>query len=92
MELLIILILILLGIILPIKIFKPTLILLAAVATFIGGSITLPYITSVTGNTFTYAILDTTTTWALGLILLVTSVILYLEMMDADKKNKDQDN
>ncbi|MEI7961174.1 MAG: hypothetical protein WCI04_02460 [archaeon] len=92
MELLIILILILLGIILPIKIFKPTMILLAAVATFIGGSITLPYITSVTGNIFNYATLDTTTTWALGLILLVTSVILYIEMIDTNKKGKEQDD
>lgn len=81
MELLIILILICLAIIIPIKIFKPTLILLSGLATLIG-TINLPFISSISGDTITYSTLDPLFQWALGLILIVTAVILYLDQID----------
>lgn len=91
MELLIILILILLGIILPIKIFKPTLILLAGLAAIPElGAITLPYIATISGDTITYSTLDPMTQWALALILIVTAIILYIEQIDTNNKNKEQ--
>lgn len=84
MEFLIILILILLGIILPIKIFKPTLILLAGVgATPWLGIMTLPYISQINGNTIVYATLDPLLQWALSLMLIVTAVIIYLDSIDS---------
>lgn len=88
MEILIILILILLGIIIPIKIFKPTFILLAALATVIS-SVTLPYITQINGNVLIYSTLDPLYQWALGLMLLGTALVLYLDQIDANKKKGD---
>jgi len=88
MEFLIILILILLGIIIPVKIFKPTFIFLAGLATLIG-TITLPYITSITGETLNYATLDPLFQWALGLMLIVTAIILYLDGIDQKKGESD---
>lgn len=78
MEFLIILILILLGIIIPVKIFKPTFIFLAGVATIIS-PITLPYIATISGETINYATLDPLFQWAIGLMLIVTAIILYLD-------------
>ena len=87
MEILIILIFILLGIILPIKIFKPTFILLAGLgATPWGGLINLPYITSINGNVVTYVTLDPLLQWAFSLMLIVTSFIIYLDSIDAANK------
>lgn len=88
MELIIILILILLAIILPVKIFKPTFILLAGIATFIG-TITLPLITQINGNTVTYSTLDPLFQWALGIILIVSAVIIYLDSIDGEKNESD---
>lgn len=90
MEFLIILILILLGIIIPVKIFKPTFILLAGVATLIS-PITLPYITTITAETINYATLDTIFQWALGLILIVTAIVLYLDGMNSRKESDTND-
>ena len=84
MELMIILILILLAIILPIKIFRPTFILLAGLATFFSPVI-LPYITQINGNTVTYTTLDPLFQWALGLILITTTIILFLDSTDGGK-------
>lgn len=88
MELLLILILICLAIIIPIKIFKPTLILLSGLATLIG-TINLPFISSISGDTITYATLDPLFQWALGLILLVTSIILYLDLLKVNNNESD---
>jgi len=90
MEILIILILILLGIILPVKIFKPTFILIAGVAALLE-IITLPYITQISGETITYATLDPLYQWALGLILIVTAIILYLDGMNSRKESDTND-
>lgn len=88
MELIIILIFILLGIILPVKIFKPTFILLAGLgATPWLGTITLPYISSINGSTLTYATLDPLIQWALSLILIVTAIIIYLDSIDGGKEH-----
>jgi len=87
MELLIILIFILLGIILPIKIFKPTFILLAGLgATPWLGTITLPYIASINGNTIVYSTLDPLLQWAFSLMLIVTAIIIYLDSIDSANK------
>lgn len=88
MELLIILFLILLAIINPIKIFKPTLIFLSGLATLIG-TINLPYIASISGDTINYSTLDPLFQWALGLILLVTSIILYLDLLKVNNNESD---
>lgn len=82
MEFLIILVLILLGIIIPVKIFKPTFIFLAGLATLIG-TVTLPYIATISGETINYATLDPLLQWALGLMLIVTAIILYLDGMNS---------
>lgn len=84
MEILIILILILLAILIPIKIFKPTFILLAGVATFFS-PVTLPYISQINGNVVNYATLDPLFQWALGFILIVTAIIVYLDSIDGGK-------
>lgn len=86
MELLIILILILLGIILPVKIFKPTFVFIAGIAS-LWGTITLPYIASISGDTLTYATLDPLYQWALGIILIVTAIVLYLDGMNSNKRS-----
>ena len=88
MELLIILFLILLAIIIPIKILKPTLIFLSGLATLIG-TINLPYIASISGDTINYSTLDPLFQWALGLILLVTSIILYLDLLKVNNNESD---
>lgn len=85
MELLFIIILILLGIIIPIKIFKPTFVLLAGAITLLE-TITLPTITAI-GETITYATVPPLYQWALGLILIVTAVILYLDQIDLKGEN-----
>ena len=82
MEFLIILVLILLGIIIPVKIFKPTFIFLAGLATLID-TVTLPYIATISGETINYATLDPLLQWALGLMLIVTAIILYLDGMNS---------
>lgn len=87
MEILIILILILLAAIIPIKIFRPVFILLAALGVLMD-QVTLPYITAVTGTTFTYATLDPIFQYALGLILLATALILFLDLLGDDKKDE----
>jgi hypothetical protein len=88
MEFLIILILILLGIIIPVKIFKPTFVFLAGIAS-LWGTITLPYIVTISGETITYAVLDSLLQWALGLMLIVAAIVLYLDGIDS-KKGDDQ--
>jgi len=88
MELLIIFALILLAILLPIKIFRPTFILLAGIAALIS-PVTLPYITQISGDTLTYATLDPLFQWALGLMLIVTAIIIYLESIDGGKNESD---
>ena len=86
MEILIILILILLGIIIPIPIFKPAFIFLAAIATLMS-TVTLPYITTINANTLNYSTLDPLIQWALGLILITTTIILFLDSIDGGKKH-----
>jgi uncharacterized membrane protein len=91
MEALIILILILLAVIIPVRILKPTFILLAALATIIS-SVTLPYITNISDTGITYAALDPLFQWAIGLALLGTAIILYLEQIDAKKKGEENES
>lgn len=85
MEMIIILILILLAIIIPVRIFKPLFIFLSAVATLIT-PVTLPYITQINGNAITYSSLDPLFQWAIGLTLIGVTIILLLDMIDANKK------
>jgi hypothetical protein len=88
MELLIILVLILLGIIIPVKIFKPMFILLSAAATLLE-TVTLPYVAQISGETIIYSTLNPLYQWALGLILLTTAVILYIDSIDTKRGEDD---